>query len=300
MTKSRLFNHSLAVLTILIWGITFISTKVLSQYFSSSEILFIRYLAAYASLWVIAPKFLKFKSLREELYFFGAGLSGAALYQYLENLSITYTSPASVSFITAMAPIFTAFFARIFLKEKFNSGIFFGMLISLAGVFFISFGDAKTIETGLRGDVIIFCSVWLWAVYSVLVKKIAAFGYPGFLVTRRIFFYALAVLAPAMASRLDEINFAYLLKPVCIANFAFLGVLASAVCFMTWNRCVDRLGAIVTSKYLFVMPVITLVGQVIYNSSQIGGTAVLGMALILAGLGVTQVDFGKLKKARER
>ena len=290
--KSKLIDHSLAVFTILIWGVTFISTKVLSEYFSSLEILFIRYLAAYASLWVICPKWLKFSSAKQEAYFIAAGISGATLYQYLENLSITYTSPASVSFITALAPIFTAIFARIFLKEKLNFGILLGMLVSLAGVFFISFGDSKMIETGLRGDLIIFCSVWLWAVYSVIVKKIAAFGYPGFLVTRRIFFYALIALLPAMLTRLDTIDFRAIASPVCLMNFAFLGVFASAICFMTWNRSVDRLGAIVTSKYLFVMPVITLIGQVIYDRGTIGSTAILGMALILAGLALSQIGSG--------
>ena len=51
-----------------------------------------------------------------------------------------------------------------------------GMLISIVGVGLICFGDSKKIETGLLGDVIIICSIWLWAVYSIIVKKIAQFG----------------------------------------------------------------------------------------------------------------------------
>lgn len=126
-------------------------------------------------LWIISPKMLKFKSIKEELYFFAVAMSGAAFYQYPENLSVSFTSPASVSFITATAPIFTAILAHKFLGEKLTPKIFFGMLVSLVGVFLICFGDSKKLETGLLGELIIFGSIWLWAVYSILVKKIAAF-----------------------------------------------------------------------------------------------------------------------------
>lgn len=102
-------------------------------------------------------------------------MSGAAFYQYPENLSVSFTSPASVSFITATAPIFTAILAHKFLGEKLTPKIFFGMLVSLVGVLLICFGDSKKLETGLLGDLIIFGSIWLWAVCSILVKKIAAF-----------------------------------------------------------------------------------------------------------------------------
>lgn len=86
-------------------------------------------------LWIISPKMLKFKSIKEELYFFAVAMSGAAFYQYPENLSVSFTSPASVSFITATAPIFTAIMAHKFLGEKLTPKIFFGMLVSLVGVF---------------------------------------------------------------------------------------------------------------------------------------------------------------------
>ena len=152
---NRIKNHFFAIFTIFVWGITFICTKHLGNKFTSFEILYIRYIIAYAVLWIIYPKDVKVKSLKEEVYFFVAAMSGAALYQYLENLSVSYTSPSSVSFITAAAPIFTAILAHILLIEKINLKIILGMIVSMVGVFFICFGDSKTMETGLLGDLII-------------------------------------------------------------------------------------------------------------------------------------------------
>ena len=76
----------------------------LEQSFSALEILFVRYTIAYIVCWIICPRPLKFTGLKSEAMLLLAAVSGSALYQYLENLSVVYTNPASVSFITAVAP----------------------------------------------------------------------------------------------------------------------------------------------------------------------------------------------------
>lgn len=138
--KDKIIDHGLAFVIMVIWGLTFFFIKELQGTFSSLEILFLRYCVAYAALWLMCPKWVKF-NLKQELYFFGAALSGATLYQYLENVSVEYTSPASVSFLTALAPLFTALFAYFFLKEKVTLQTVIGMLISIVGVGLICFGD---------------------------------------------------------------------------------------------------------------------------------------------------------------
>lgn len=287
---ARLKDHALAFFTVFIWGITFVSTKYITGFLSSLEILFIRYVIAYAVLWIICPRPLLFCGLKHEAYMFFAALSGAAAYQYLENLSVSYTSPASVSFITASAPLFTALLAHKVLGEKVSLKIFLGMAISLFGIFLICFGDSETIETGLLGDVIISLGIWLWAVYSVLVKKISAFGYNGFLVTRRLFLYSVIVLFPFTAAGFDSDRLASLKQPSVIINLLFLGILASAVCFATWNRSVEKLGATTTSKYLFISPMVTLLTQWICSMGKPGPAALLGMIITLTGLFISELD----------
>ena len=284
----RIKEHFLAFFTVLIWGVTFVSTKYLTDSLSSLEILYIRYLIAYAALWIICPRFFGFTNLKHELMMFFAAMSGAAIYQYLENVSVCYTTPASVSFITATAPIFTALLAHKYLGEKLSAKLFLGMAVSVAGIFLICFGDSKTVETGLLGDMIIFFSIWLWAVYSVLIKKISAFGYPGFLVTRRLFFYSVIAMTPFMAVTGDAERLKSVLRPEIFINLLFLGILASAVCFATWNRSVEKLGATTTSKYLFISPIITLIAQAIVYRGAVGTAALVGMAATLIGVGITE------------
>ncbi len=295
MNKSALKSHSAALFTVFIWGITFVCTKHLIKSFTSLEILFVRYAVAYIVLWALCPKTMRVQSKKEELYIFVAAMTGTALYQFLENLSVSYTSPSSVAFITATAPLFTAVLAHKYLHETLNAKIIVGMIVSIVGVFIICFGDSTTIETGLVGDIIIFLSIWMWAVYSVVIKKLARYGHPQFLITRRMFFYSLIVMLPFILLDNHKLDVVALCEPVSIMNILFLGVFASAICFATWNHSVISLGATTTSKYLFISPIITLIAQSFYDRTGIGAMALFGMFITLLGLAVSEFDFKKNK-----
>ena len=77
---------AIAVPTILVWGVTFVNTKALLADFSALEILAVRFALAYAALWAMCPRRLRGVPARDEAVFALAGLSGATLYQFVENL----------------------------------------------------------------------------------------------------------------------------------------------------------------------------------------------------------------------
>ena len=103
--------------------------------------------------------------------------------------------------------------------------------------------------------------------------------------------YSLILMIPFMAFKPSHMDFSALSNPYLLMNFAFLGIFASALCFSTWNISVAKLGATTTSKYLFIMPLITLVAQSMYDKSGIGVAALAGMFITLGGIGVS--EFGK-------
>ena len=73
-------------------------------------------------------------------------------------------------------------------------------------------------------------------------------------------------------------------EPLHIANLLFLGLLASATCFVTWNRAVFLLGPVKTSAYIYATPVITIVSSAIVLHETMTPVMWLGTALALAGL----------------
>lgn len=108
-------GHLAAAVTILIWGTTFISTKVLLRTFSPIEILFIRFAVGFLVLWLVCPRRLKVRERSEEWYFAAAGLCGVTLYYLFENIALTFTLASNVGVIISIAPFFTAIFASLFL-----------------------------------------------------------------------------------------------------------------------------------------------------------------------------------------
>ena len=121
-------GHLCALLTIIIWGTTFISTKILLVDFQPVEILFFRFVMGLLALLIINPHRLKTTTKRQELTFALAGLCGICLYYLLENIALTYTMASNVGVIISVAPFFTAIMSHLFLKEegKLRANFFIG------------------------------------------------------------------------------------------------------------------------------------------------------------------------------
>ena len=127
-------------------------------------------------------------------------------------------------------------------------------------------------------------------------KKIGKLGRPMVLCTRRTFFYGLLFMTPALLFLDFSPEWGALLKPVNGLNFLYLGLGASAVCFATWNRAVKILGAVRTSVYIYLVPVVTVATATVILHEQITGAAACGMALALAGLVISEMK-GKRRPA---
>ena len=83
MEQNRAAGHFSALLTILIWGTTFISTKVLLVDFQPVEILFFRFVMGLLALLVVYPHRMKGTTVKQEFTFVAAGLGGVCLYYVL-------------------------------------------------------------------------------------------------------------------------------------------------------------------------------------------------------------------------
>lgn len=298
--KKELRGHLLAFVTIFIWGTTFISTKILLKTISPIEILFLRFTIGFIVLLAVYPHRLKVKEKKEELYFAAAGLCGVTLYYLLENIALTYTFASNVGVIISIAPFFTAIFAHLFLEgEKLRLQFFIGFAVAISGIFLISFNGSSNLKLNPWGDILAVSAAVVWAAYSVLTKKISGFHYNTIQATRRIFVYGLVFMIPALFLFGFAININQLMEPVNLFNILFLGLGASALCFVTWNSAVKLLGAVKTSVYIYMVPVITVVTAVIVLHETIIGIAVFGIVLTLAGLFISELKTSAKKKELE-
>ncbi|MNU41803.1 putative amino-acid metabolite efflux pump [compost metagenome] len=277
-------GHSLALLTILIWGTTFISTKILLIDFMPVEILFFRFLLGYVVLILIYSRPLRTESFREELLFMAAGLCGVTLYFLVENIALVYTLASNVGVIVSIAPFLTAVLAQFFLEgEKLHGQFLFGFGIALTGIVLIGLNGSFILKLNPLGDLLAFLAPTVWAIYSVLMRRISERNYHTIGSTRRVFFYGLLFMIPALFLFEFHLDLGRLGDIENIFNMLFLGLGASALCFVTWNRAVGLLGAVKTSVYIYLVPVITVAASVLILQEQITWVTGLGTGLTLLG-----------------
>lgn len=285
MENKKTAGHLAALLTIVIWGTTFISTKILLVDFQPVEILFFRFVMGFWVLFAIYPKRLKTTGYKQELTFAAAGLCGICLYYLLENIALTFTLASNVGVIISVAPCLTAILAHLFMKseEKLRAQFFMGFAVAMVGIILISF-NGSTLELNSMGDLLAVIAALVWACYSILSKKISSFGYPVILATRRTFFYGILFMIPTLFLFDFQTDLSRFTNMTYLFNILYLGLGASALCFVTWNFAVKELGAVKTSVYIYMVPVITVITSVLILHERLTLLAGIGTVLTLIGL----------------
>ena len=283
--KKQVTGHVTAFFTSFVWGTTFICTKILLRRFSPIEILLIRFVLGYLALWLVHPHPLKFTSWKEERCYILAGLTGITMYYLMENIALTMTQASNVGVVVAVAPFFTAICGMIFLHEKKPAWAFYlGFVISMAGICLLSFAGGENVQIHPAGDALAMLAAAVWAVYSTVIKKIGEFGYPTIQTTRRAFFYGIVLMIPCVAGMGFDVSAADFMDKTILMNFGFLSFIACALCFVTWNFAVKRLGPVKTSVYIYLSPVITTVCSALVLHEIITVRSLCGIALVLTGL----------------
>lgn len=289
--NKQVLGHILACISQIMWGSTFVFTKVLLQYFLPVEILFIRCILAIVTLFLFYPHVLKPKEKKHELYFAAAGLCGIAIYFMLENTALTLTYASNVGIIVACAPFFVAVVVGYFFNEKPKRNFFIGFIIAMIGIVLVSLNGQSSFHLNPLGDFMAFCAMISWGFYSALIKKIEEWNYPTIATTRRIQFYGMLFLIPILCIQHSSIDFSLLVRPDILANFLYLGIASSALGFLVWNLSTKWIGAIKTSVYIYVSPVVTIILSMLVLNEQLTLISILGSILIFIGLIISQKKF---------
>lgn len=284
--------HIMALFTSIIWGATFVSTKILIQEGISPEsILFYRFLIAYIGIWFFSPKRLFANNVKDELLFLATGICGGSLYFIGENRAIGMTLASNVSLIICTASIFTGILSHFLLKgERMRKRLIWGAIIALIGVGLVVFNGHFILKINSAGDILTIFVALMWAFYCVLLKKLDN-RYTTIFITRKVFFYGLVTLLPAFTFSPLTTNIKLLTEPIILGNILFLGIIASMLCYILWNKAINKLGTICTSNYIYIIPIVTLITSSIALDEKITPFAILGAILIICGVYVSERGF---------
>ena len=279
------YYHLIAILTVAIWGLTFIATKVLINHgLTPQEIFFYRFLIAYICIWSISPNHLFADNLKDELWLVAGGVFGGSLYFFTENTALGITQASNVAFIICTAPLLTTILSLLFYKsEKATKGLIYGSLLALIGVGLVVFNGSVVLKLSPVGDLLTLLAALSWAFYSLVIKRMTG-RYPTVFITRKILFYGVLTILPAFLLHPLQPDFDVLLQPLVLSNLLFLAVLASLICYILWNVVLIQLGTMRASNYIYLNPLVTMVASVLILHEQITWITLMGAACIILGV----------------
>ena len=292
-SRPSLGYHILALVTIFVWGTTFASTKVLLNHgLTPPEIMFYRFIIAYLLTWLCSRKVWA-DTWIDELYLVLAGFTGGTLYFLAENTALNYSITSNVALIVCTTPVLTVLLTSLCYKERFTRRLFLGSVVALTGVGFVVLNGA-VLKIHPLGDALALVAAIAWAVYSVVIRRFDG-RYSTWFVTRKIFFYGILTMVPFIAFGMGGgLHLDKLSVPVVFGNVVFLSVVASMLCFYSWNLVLEKIGTIRASNYMYTQPLVSLACSVTILGEPFTSIALLGSVFILVGIYVAERGLGKL------
>lgn len=283
--RSLLMSHLGAFLTVIVWGVSFVSTKVLLDHgLQSVEIYIYRFIMAYVIALALCHERFKANNTRDELLFMVCGLCGGSIYFIAENTALEYTLAANVSLLTSISPLLTTIIIGLLYKaERPGWGVYVGSVVAIVGVACVIFNSSFDMNVNPLGDCLALLAALSFSIYSIVLRRLNAL-YSVMFITRKTFFYGIVTAMPFLFTQPEAPDFNLLVIPEVWGNLLFLGIMCSMVAYICWAEAVKGIGAITASNYLYLQPVITMIASVFLLGevvSIIGGT---GCALILLGL----------------
>lgn len=310
---SKALAYLVALLTVIVWGETFVSSKVLLAHgLRPADIFAFRFIIAYAGMWLLSNKKLISRMWKDEFYMLLLGITGGSLYFLTENSALEYSTASNVAIILCATPLVTSILMAAFYRdERMTHSQFAGAFIALVGLALIIFNGEVILKLNPLGDNLALGAVLCWGSYSMLMKKVAG-RYDTAFVTRKVFGYGLLTIIPyffifgwpsvlggtsmgsGAASGLGAgvasggvaltLGSGVLADPVVWGNLLYLGLVASLACFLAWNWALKVLGTVKTTNILYLQPFSTMVIGSLFLHERITWMAIAGAIILIAGV----------------
>ncbi len=277
----------MALITVMVWGVTFVSTKVLiTDGLGPAQIFIIRFAVAYLCTLLISHDRIMASNIKDELLMLVAGITGGSLYFITENTALSLTFAANVSLIICCAPILTMILGKILFNDLIKPLAWIGTIIAFTGVGIVVFNSSEKYGINPWGDVLTFVAALSWAIYCLLLKTLSR-RYSNLFITRKIFGYG--VITAMLYYILTNDIHGFTITGAIIGNLLFLSIGASFVCYLMWNASVKNLGAEKTSSYIYIVPFVTILSSTLILGEPVTIKTIMGTILILSGVFMTTI-----------
>ncbi|MEX2648721.1 MAG: DMT family transporter [Alphaproteobacteria bacterium] len=299
MNRSAVLAAAALLVAALLWSSGTVLVRALRESVPPMGLTFWRSVVAFVAVLPFALPGLRSQwklARREALRLVAAGLTGVALFPIVLFAAIHRTEALNVGLISASEPLVIALIAWLALGHRLGAGQVVGFVIGAAGVALIAaqgeIARLAVLTLGL-GDAFVIASLYVWAVYTVLVQRLPReLGAPVVL---------LAVFASGIVFALPFALVEARHQPIAPTPEAITVVLYSAIfgtllAFGCWNFGARVLGPGRAGYFLYVIPVFTTALSVGLLGEPLRGYHGVGAAAIALGLAFATVPFARLAR----
>lgn len=283
--KSDFWYHVAAFAMILVWGISFLNTRVLlDANLTPTQIFVARFTIAYFALLAVSRFKVRYTGWRDELLFVVCGVAGGSAYFIAENTALKLTLISDVAVLVSTAPLTTALMGAIFYRdERITWLTCLGMVIAFVGSVMLALKDGLVWGNSILGDLLALLAAFVWAFYSMALKRLNR-TYSTLFITRKLFFYGVLSALPLLTLQDSKVEWETLKQPEVWGNLLYLGLICSLAAYFIWGITVKRIGAVRASNYFYLSPIISMIAAAIWFGERTNAIAYLGCVLILAGV----------------
>ncbi len=279
---------------VVVWGASFIATKVALQDISPVTVVWLRFSMGVVVLGaaVVWRRQFALPKRNEWLYFALLGFLGITFHQWLQSNGLVTSKASTTAWIVAATPVFMAILGWIALDEKLDWLKSTGIGLAGLGVLLVvANGDLGAVFSGRfgePGDLLVLISAPNWAIFSVLSRKGLANHPParmmfyvmalGWLFTSLLFFSGLQVQAGAAWAEIAG------LSANGWAAIIFLGVFCSGLAYIAWYDALVVLKSAEVGVFLNIEPLVAVAVAAVVLGEPVGWASLVGGAVILGGV----------------
>lgn len=272
------------ILASLLWGTSFVSAKIgvgeIDPFFYS----FLRFLIGSSLLLVIVFATRSYEPrLFKDKIIWGIAFVNAVAYN-LQHAGISMTTATNAALLVDINAVFVAILAVFILGERLNYRIGLGLVLGISGVVIVTTqGDLSTVLSGtFMGNLMVFASGMLWAVYIVYQKKVLMREVNIPMITAAVMILTTAFLIPLSFPFVQD----YSVTEIGMASAIYTGLFCSGLAFIIYNTGLSRVSATISSIILLLEIVFAVFFAFIILSEVPTPPVVLGGALIVLAIGV--------------
>lgn len=270
--------------TAFIWGSAFVAQSEGTAYIGPWTFNCLRCVLGCATLLLLFPIIKKVKPTNDKLdktALLGGFCCGVILAtgMYLQQYGIAFTSVGKAGFLSSLYIIFVPLLA-VFLKRKIHISIWGAVILSLVGLYFLSFSD---VEHFVIGDIYILMCAFVFALHILCIDYFTEKVNPLYLALLQYAFVAIISFLPMIFIEKPELtNIQNAFLPIAYAGILSTGI-AYTLQVITQKELEPSLASIIMSlESVFAALSGFLFLNQIMSSREVIGASLVFMAILVA------------------